>query len=488
MADEADDEVLRIVQRARREQQIRDMGGDPNTTFAQDTAKFAKEQAPGIALSALPVVGKFPKLAMMLAGPGSYFASTSEAGNEPKPPQDYVAPGLVKELMSLLPNGKPDESKPLTKDEYVKQNRRFQPKSQSEYIESEVDKIRQSPMYQDAGAKQRTNMENGARTNAQKMYEGAKQATADEEVRLAKSYDDYRAGWERQRLEHLSKPFVERHPETGAALTYGSPIISAMMTRGIFGKINNAGQKIADVGAEAKATDNMRGLADQINKAEAYPSRALLGKAATVAEAAALPVEARMAMDYGDKKGLPPDAPAAQAAAARMSNIPEYAKGMGYDLASGLIGTLSGMGWAKARTPSPGVDLANLRAQARGIDTRSLSPDELSVQLAKRAMDAKEAERILRGAPPAKLDLIGEPLPPTSGGASGSALVKTLAEPQGQLPPPGGASNQELVKSLMDSASNRNFAGPIHPSNYQPRGQPGNKGQFKKGKPEYPEE
>ena len=64
---------MSILQKTRRDALLREFGANPDTTFGQDTAQFARDQAPGIALSALPVIGKFPKLAAMLAGPDRIF-------------------------------------------------------------------------------------------------------------------------------------------------------------------------------------------------------------------------------------------------------------------------------------------------------------------------------------------------------------------------------------------------------------------------------
>jgi hypothetical protein len=56
-------EALQIVEQARRRELIRELlGANPDTTFGQDTANFLREQAPGVALSAVPIIGRFPRL------------------------------------------------------------------------------------------------------------------------------------------------------------------------------------------------------------------------------------------------------------------------------------------------------------------------------------------------------------------------------------------------------------------------------------------
>jgi hypothetical protein len=115
----------------------------------------------------------------------------------------------------------------------------------------------------------------------------------------------------------------------------------------------------------------------------------------------------RMAGDVIDKKSLPPDAGARTAAETRMSDLPSYAKGMGYDIFSGGVGALSGGLWAKARTPSPGVDLSALRNHAAGIDRggfpemlrgQRMSQDELAAVLADRSTKAVRAQQSLNAA------------------------------------------------------------------------------------------
>ncbi len=102
------------------------------------------------------------------------------------------------------------------------------------------------------------------------------------------------------------------------------------------------GADIAATGKTARAADDASGLADSIVKADKYATDAPTVKAATAIEAAAIPAELRMTADIIDKKSLPPDAPAREAAEQRMSDIPKYGMGMGYDVLSGLIGTGTG--------------------------------------------------------------------------------------------------------------------------------------------------
>ena len=365
----------------------------------------AKEFGPGLALDAATaaagplgkVIGAagqgfmhLPKavrgLAALLAG-GTM--SSSEAQNTNKP-QDYEPRSLWQEILAALPSGKEDDQRPLTRDEFMQQRRKLQPKTQAEYTEKEVDKVRGSERYQGAGQTLRKNLENEARANAEKLYAGYKQSVTDEANALQGEYTQYRSGWDDQRKEHLSKQFVERHPKTGLALTVGGPVVSALATRGIFGKVNKMGAEIAATGKTARAADDARGLADSIVKADKYATYAPTVKAATAIEAAAIPAELRMTADIIDKKSLPPDAPAREAAEQRMSDIPKYGMGMGYDVLSGLIGTGTGSLWAKARTPSPGVDLHALRNHAAGIPRGGfpeilrgtpMSQDELAVGL-----------------------------------------------------------------------------------------------------------
>ena len=333
-------------------------------------------------------------------------ALPSEAGPPGGAVKDYEAPGLLREIWNALPGASGKEDRPLSQDEFRQQRRQLQPKSRADYIEKEVDKVRASPRYQEAGKGLRQNLEDGARANAEKMYSGYERDVSDETRRIDSEYGDYRAGWGKQREEHLNKQFVERHPNAGMALTVGGPVASALFTRGIFGKVNKLGEEIAAAGSTARAADDMRGLADSIVRADRYATYAPVTKAATAAEAAAIPAELRMTGDILDKKGLPPDAGARKASEQRMADIPSYLGGMGYDLISGAIGTGTGSLWSKWRTPSPSVDLFALRNNAAGIPRGGfpemlrgprLSQDQLAEQLAIRAEAAAAAQNRLAG-------------------------------------------------------------------------------------------
>ena len=294
-------------------------------------------------------------------------ALPSEAGPPGSPAKDYEPQSLAREIWNALPGVSVQDERPLTQDEFRQQRRQLQPKSRADYIQSEVDKIRASERYQMAGKSLRANLENEARANAEKLYGGYQQDVADETTRIDREYGDYRTGWDTQRSEHLNKQFVERHPTTGMALTVGGPVLSGLFTRGIFGKVNKLGEEIAAAGNTARASDDMRALADSIVRADRYATYAPITKAATAVKTSAIPVELRMTGDIIDKKGLPPDSGARIAAEERMADLPAYLSGMGYDVGSGAIGTGTGALWAKWRTPSPGVDLSALRNHAAGI-------------------------------------------------------------------------------------------------------------------------
>src|SRR5262245_10500350 len=172
MADEIDPLVAALERAQRVEDYKRIFGRHPDeVSVGADTAHFAREQAPSAAMAALPVAAQFPRLTAALAGPLAYFATPGHAENEAKP-KDYVPQGLLKELLSLLPGQKPDDERPLTREQYIQQNRRIQPKSQSDYIQNEVDKARGTERYQEAGPKLRANLESEARANADKLYQG----------------------------------------------------------------------------------------------------------------------------------------------------------------------------------------------------------------------------------------------------------------------------------------------------------------------------
>ncbi len=387
----------------------------------------------GEAFASLPTWAKGASVVAPVA------AVPSEAGSPGVAAKDYEAPGLMREIWNALPGVSVQEDRPLTADEFRQQRRQLLPRSRADYIQSEVDKVRNSERYQTAGKTLRENLENSARSNAEKLYGGYQQDVADETARIDREYGDYRSGWDRQRSEHLNKQFVERHPNAGMALTVGGPIASALFTRGIFGKVNKMGDEIATAGQTARTADDMRALADSIVRADKYATYAPATKAATAVEAAAIPAELRMTGDIIDKKGLPPDAGARTAATQRMADWPSYLGGMGYDVVSGAIGTGTGSLWAKARTPSPGVDLSALRNNAAGIErggwpewlrgTR-MSQDEISAILADRAARATMAQQELNAA------RRGVPISPASSGdvlpaAPGPGTPSSSASPMG---------------------------------------------------------
>jgi hypothetical protein len=264
----------------------------------------------------------------------------------------------------------------------------------------------------------------------------------DETKRIDAEYGDYRRGWDKQRSEHLNKQFVERHPKTGLALTVGGPVASAVATRGIFGKVNKMGEEIVTAGNAARASDDMRALADSIVRADRYATYAPVAKVATAAKASAIPTELRMTADIIDKKALLPDSGARKAAEERMADLPNYGKGMGFDLLSGAIGTGTGSLWSKWRTPSPGVDLHALRNHAAGIPRGGfpeyfrgprISQDQLSQALTERAIKAVEAERALAAARGGL-----SPGHPNTGGIPSSGPGPGIPTPAGV--PAGGAS------------------------------------------------
>jgi hypothetical protein len=294
------------------------------------------------AFSELPMFAKGAAVALPA------LASSSEAGRDVQP-RDYEPPGLGFELMNIAKKvvghgGAPDAERPLTQDEFRTQRRQLQPKTRSEYTESEVDKIRNSAMYQDAGAKQRANMENAARSNAEKLYAGYQQDVADEGKRIDREYGDYVTGWNKQRQEYIDKPFAERHAYAASAMTWGGPVLSAIGARLGLRAINQKGAEIAEAGAAARKSGDMAALADAIVKADKNAPRSAMYRGAVLGEASAIPVELRAGADFIDKKTLPTDSKAQQNAERKMSleNLPGYLGGMALDYGSGLIGTGAG--------------------------------------------------------------------------------------------------------------------------------------------------
>lgn len=426
--------------------------GDPGVRAAEATAKAVLEH---------------PKVAAVAGAiPGALAATSADTGTGPGPkPVDYEPPGLWDEVKTAAARavGKAtaSEERPLTADEYKDKNRKLAPKSKPDFIEGQLKATRDSPAYQDSNSPgKRNNLMNEAQANAEKLYTGYQKSVADEETRLNAAYGDYRKGWDQQRAEHLAKPFVERNPIAGTALTYGGPLAAMLMTRGAFGAINKKGAAIAAAGEEARAADNVRGLADQITKADSYRWHAPVAKAAIAAEAAALPFEARITADVGDAYGLPPDAAAAKAAHDRLSDWNAYLTKGEQSLVSGAIGTATGAGWAKWRTPSPGVDLATLRSHAAGLP-KGLAPDQLAIGLAERAQGAKDAQARLRGDAPSAPAIAArtEPgalalSPPPPATLSTADVVDRLALPapdQPRLAAKVLAKDQELQRAALPS-------------------------------------
>jgi hypothetical protein len=486
------------------------VGAFGNQGFGAGLEKFG----PGLALEAaglaLGPAGKVmqgigaaaksaPTLSAALAGGGLAASTGSEAGNEVTP-SNYKQQSLLQEVLAGLPDwlgGQHDDQRPLTREEYIAKRGRPVAKSKDEFMSSEMDKVRASDRYQEAGKSLRQNLENEARRSADALYKSYSESQGDAGRSLDSDYEKYKAGWATQRKEHLSKPFVERHPKTGLALTLAGPATSAVSTRAVFGKLNKMGDEIATAGATARKSDNMRDLADSIVKADKHAVYSPLTKGVTALEASLMPAEMRMTADFIDKKSLPPDAPAQQAAQTRMDDIPTYLKGMGYDVASGVAGTAGGALWAKARTPSPSVDLAALRNHAAGVERggfpemlrgQRMSQDELAAVLADRATNAVKAQDRLNaarqgvpsgpagiGGGPSQTPVPGTPnqsaapmegelIPPRSSLAA-RVRSQTLPEPrnddlarilaQDQLPSPAKPSSSDLVRTLAAPA-NRN--------------------------------
>jgi hypothetical protein len=401
-----------------------------------------------------------PRWAQGGAAAAPVLATPTEATKDVKP-RDYEAPGLGSELMDVAKKivgmgGAPDAERPLSQDEFRTQRRQMQPKSATDFINDELAATRASPAYQESNsAGKRANMMKEAQANAEKLYAGYQKSVADETARIDREYGDYVTGWKQQRQEHIDKPFAERHPTAANVMTWGGPFASAVGTRFGLKAINEKGAEIARAGATARQADNMTGLADAIVKADKYAPRAALGRAAVVGEAAALPVELRAGADYVDKKTLPPDSKAQQAAENKLTlaNIPNYLGGMALDFGSGLIGAGTGGLYNKIRGPSPGVDLAALRQHAVGIPNRNqLSQDQLSVHLMDRARERITAENALAAtnrpiplqAAPAQPQL---PPPPLPGGQGGPPLPGPAgpqpgpqAGPQNPQPAAGGSA------------------------------------------------
>lgn len=453
--------------------------------------------APGAISAAAKHIGDLatssPKLVAAVMAALGLTAAPSEASNETTP-KDYQAPSLAQELWRSLPfTSNAEDQRPQTRDEYIAKRGRPVTKSKDEFISSEVDKMRKTERYEEAGPNLRKKLEDEGRRSAEQLYKGYQESQGAAASSLDADYGAYVDGWKKQRGEHLNKQFAERHPTANMALTVGGPAVGAVFTRGIFGKYNKMGDEIAAAGKTARTADDSRALADSIVRADKFGPRAAIAKGLTVTEAALLPAELRMTSDIIDKKALPPDSGARQAAEQRMGDIPTYAKGMGYDLVSGGIGAAGGALWAKARTPSPGVDLAALRNHAAGVDRggfpefafgERMPQDTLSKILADRAVTAIRAQDRVnaarQGVPNAPPGSGGGPsagLAPDTQGLSGSAvggalvprpssndgLSGLLREPQGQLPAPGVPSNPEFLKTLGTPA-NRNISKQAEPN------------------------
>jgi hypothetical protein len=72
--------------------------------------------------------------------------------------------------MRSLGAAKPDEQQPLTQDEFVQTRRRLQPKAESDFIESELAKVRETERWQNESKGLRENLEAAERTNAREAY------------------------------------------------------------------------------------------------------------------------------------------------------------------------------------------------------------------------------------------------------------------------------------------------------------------------------
>ncbi len=409
-----------------------------------------------------------PRIAAALGAiPGMMASSGADTGQGPGPrPVDFEPPTLASELKDAAlryfkgDGAVTDDQRPLTLEQYKEKNRRFTPKTEADFIKEKLDALHDSEEYKKSQSKgYRDNRDAAATQQGREAYISNTKSLGDEDARLVKDYGSYKKGWEDQRLEYLSKPFVDRNPIAGTMLTYGPPIASALMARGIMGAVNSKGAKIARAGETAREADNVRLLADNIAKAERYKWVSPVAKAAGLGEAALLPIEGRATMDFGDAYGLPPDAPASIKAQERLSDWGKYLTRNEQNLVTGAIGTLGGVGWSKlpqARwglggAAQPGVDLAVLRSHARGLGpteeeltgwqrflpSRKLAPDEMAIGLAERAAAAKEAQARLTnaGRPPIALEA-----------EAGTALPAPAREPL-QIEAPKAAAPEAAVVS-----------------------------------------
>lgn len=447
------------------------------------------------------------------------LAAPSEANREAAA-NDYIPKGLFSEASDAMSSalkafgfgdGPSADDKPMTLDEYKKQRATLKPKTLSDLEQDAVDKLKATDeRYKTWGPAGRARLEEEARKGAQKTYAAYQQDVAAEGKRLESAYGDYRKGWDDQRTEHLNKQFTERHPKVAMGMTVGGPALSALLTKGVFSKINSKADDIVTKGAEARTADNMRDLADQITRADQFGWRGNVGKGVAATEAVLLPAELRMMQDVIDKKGLPPESGARKAAEQRMSDVVEYGKGMGWDLFSGTAGAGTGALWSKMRTPYPGADLATLKSHARGMDIGNMAPDSMAQALATRAILAREAQNKLNAVPKTAIEGLA---PPSNGGTLSPAPLPQLPAPsasvQGgvqapQLTSPAGASagraanpNQSQIpvpvanqpRSFADVLTTEDLARIVEQEASKPKGhwelQPRKDGKFS-GPPKYP--
>lgn len=378
--------------------------------------------------------------AAAVLGPAVSASTEAAAPTGGSSAPEFNPPGLGHEIWSAVKEYAPILKKwaqtpstpdqPMTADEFKGSRRSVAPTFEKILAEEKAN-IRNDPTYT-YGPGQRARLDAKAEADARKRYEASKADVSSQDARLDKDYADYVTGWNKQRDDHYNKQFSERNPGTAMAMTVGGPIASALLTKGIFGKIDKAGSEIAKAGLVARGEENLADFAQNIVRAQNYGPYARVGKAVTVGEAALLPAELRMMQDVIDKKGLPPNAGARKAADERMSDVQKYAGGMGWDVISGLTGAAAGALWNKLATASPKVDLNTLKSYGAGLP-RGTSPDDIAPTLAHSIRNTKRAQEKLTGSQG------GSPTPSSSGATAPVSIPAETSVPPNQLA--GGVGN-----------------------------------------------
>jgi hypothetical protein len=287
--------------------------------------------------------------------------------------------------------------KAATKDDFIKS--RTQPiPSKGEYEAQALDRVRNSPAYQQLSTSRKKGDAWRAEQMLTKEAERARKNYAEDVARIEKAnqelpnnYTGYTQGINDQLESYYGQDFADRNPSLAKGFASAGPVIAAMLTRGAFKGVNNRLGKFIDEAKDAASKGNLNDEAAALDKLQWWRNKGkysklsneVKAKATGFATGAAVPLEMQLFSDYQDRK-LSPDyqdangnwqrARAQQKAEEKLSNWPKYLAENGPLAAfSGILGAATGSKFggksnvdeATALLDPPSPDRLNTMAQQK---------------------------------------------------------------------------------------------------------------------------